>query len=243
MTLQDQPLQGLRVLTCRQDGRGHELDHHLTVLGAQVIGLPMVAVEPADTAGLAEALVQLGDYDWLVCTSANGVESLGTAELPVTAELKLAAVGSATSDAFGALTGRPADLVPAVSTAAGLVEAFPAGPGRVLAVLAELADEDLAEGLTAKNWDVRIVRSYRTTMPVHPEELVAMAKTAHVVVLTAPSVARRVVETLGGPLPSSAVVLGPKTAVEAERLGFDVTQVAPGDVALGVKDVWERRER
>ncbi|MSU66322.1 MAG: uroporphyrinogen-III synthase [Opitutus sp.] len=69
-----QPLSGRRIAVTRTREQASELAGKLTALGAQVIELPLILVAKAvDQQVLADVLLELGTYDWIVFTSANGV--------------------------------------------------------------------------------------------------------------------------------------------------------------------------
>src|SRR5207237_5174394 len=68
-------LAGKRIMVTRADRQAAGLAAALTALGADAIICPVIAIEPiaVDPALLHD----LGRYDWLVLTSANGVDRLG----------------------------------------------------------------------------------------------------------------------------------------------------------------------
>ena len=67
-------LSGRRIAVTRATEQASELSNKLTLLGAEVIELPLIRVSKAiDLQGLADVLLELGGYDWIVFTSANGV--------------------------------------------------------------------------------------------------------------------------------------------------------------------------
>src|ERR1700751_991983 len=69
-----QPLAGRRVAVTRSKEQSSELAGKLTLLGAEVIELPLLKVTKViDKQLLADVLLELGGYDWIVFTSANGV--------------------------------------------------------------------------------------------------------------------------------------------------------------------------
>src|SRR6185312_9165267 len=98
--------------------------------GANVISLPTIEItEPESYQRLDEAIDHLYGYDWLIFTSANGVEyflrrlatrGIAIAELD---ELKVCAIGEATADKL-----RDAhvhvDLIPAQAKAEGVFAAL-----------------------------------------------------------------------------------------------------------------------
>jgi uroporphyrinogen-III synthase len=70
----DQPLTGRRIAVTRAREQASELSSKLTILGAEVVELPLIHVsKEIDKHTLADVLAELGSYDWIVFTSANGV--------------------------------------------------------------------------------------------------------------------------------------------------------------------------
>lgn len=68
------PLSGKRIAVTRSRDQASELSSRLAALGADVIELPLIHVsKEIDKETLADVLAELGSYDWIVFTSANGV--------------------------------------------------------------------------------------------------------------------------------------------------------------------------
>ena len=68
------PLSGKRIAVTRARDQASELSGKLAGLGAEVVELPLIHVSKAvDLNTLADVLAELGGYDWVVFTSANGV--------------------------------------------------------------------------------------------------------------------------------------------------------------------------
>ena len=95
--------------------------------GAEPVLVPLIELMPPDDGGaaLAAAAHRLGDYDWLICTSANGADRLmealeGTA---VPAGLQVAAIGPTTAAALAA-GGVTVALLPERYVAESLLDAF-----------------------------------------------------------------------------------------------------------------------
>jgi uroporphyrinogen III methyltransferase / synthase len=159
------PLFGRSVVVTRAREQASELRHRLEELGAEVLELPAVAIEPVDF-----ALPSLDRYAWLVFTSANGVIAFfdrGLAPVGLDARalagLRLAAIGPGTA---AALAGRGvrADLVPERFVAESLLEAFPAPAADgepVLIARAERARDVLPEGLSERGYEVDVLAVYR----------------------------------------------------------------------------------
>ena len=73
----DAPLRGVSVLVTRSPEDAAPLTERLRSLGASVIHLPAIAIEPPQDAGpLDEALRRLDQYDWIAFTSRNAVTSV-----------------------------------------------------------------------------------------------------------------------------------------------------------------------
>jgi uroporphyrinogen-III synthase len=228
----DRPLAGRRVVVTRSRSQASALVGRLADLGADVVELPVIAVEdpPDHGEALARSAHRLasGAYQWVAFTSPNAVTrlmaQLGDRSVPPS--VRWAAVGPGTA---GALEdgGRPVDLVPEVSLAEGLVEAFPGGDGTVLFPRAETVRGTLAEGLRAKGWLVDEVVAYRTVAGEPTPAALAAAGGADAVVFTSSSTVARTLELLGaGGLPPVVVSIGPVTTESARSAGVEVAAEA-----------------
>lgn len=232
-------LEGTRVLVPVTPTRA-DFAQRLARAGADVAQAEFIAIVPAaDHAGLERTVTAWcdGDYRWLVVTSRNAVDALVTtaSALGVTLsqpqpQAQVAAVGDGTR-ARCEQAGLTVSLVPHVRwDARTLVTDFPAGTGRVLAPLGNLASPVLADGLTAKGWDVDVVEAYRTVAGtgIEPQvraELVAGGFDA--VILTSGSVATRFAESVPHlPATTRVVAIGDTTAAAARAAGIHVNAVA-----------------
>lgn len=125
-----QPLTGRRIAVTRAAEQASDLSHKLAVLGAEVLELPLIRVaKSVNLHELADVLAELGGYDWIVFTSANGVKyffeefhrvfddirSLGL--------LRFAAVGEATAQEI-AKHHLKIECQPKVATAEALADAL-----------------------------------------------------------------------------------------------------------------------
>ena len=69
------PLFGKRVVITRSRAQASELVDQLLELGADGLEFPTIRIEPAlDGERLRQAIELVDEYDWIVFTSANGVE-------------------------------------------------------------------------------------------------------------------------------------------------------------------------
>jgi uroporphyrinogen III methyltransferase / synthase len=151
------------------------------------------------TEPLGDEPIDASGYDWLVVTSANGAHELGRRGVRAN---RIAAIGPATAAALRE-HGLRADLVPRVHTQEGLRDELP--PGRVLLAAAEGARRDVL--------DADLFPLYRTIEL--PQEV-----DADIALLMSGSAAR----ALRTPMP--VIAIGPQTAAEARRAGFEVVAVA-----------------
>jgi uroporphyrinogen III methyltransferase/synthase len=229
---EDRPLLGRRVVVTRAREQASDLVARLTALGAATIEVPAIAVhDPADGGkALAAAVDRLaaGDYAWLVVTSPNGARRVLAAlrdrgrDARALGGVRLAAIGPGTADVLAA-ANLVADLVPSRFVAESLVEAFPAGDGRVLLARAAVARDVLPDGLAAKGWDVEVVDAYRTEpVALDPARAAALAE-AEVVTFTSSSTVTNFLAAAGrDAVPPVVAAIGPVTAATARDAGLTV---------------------
>ena len=214
---------GRRVFLPREAGA---LSKALSAAGLEVtifpVQAPVVLVDGLD----------LGQADWSVVTSARTVEALQG--LGVRLPGRIAAVGKATAAALEA-AGYAVDLVPGKANAAGLVEEFPAGTGRVVIPGSALSKPDLPEGLRELGWQVDVFPVYTMEATREPAELAARWKAGEfaAVVVTAGSVARVIDQRLGWPEETRVLAIGQPTAKVLNELGV-AASVSPSPDAEAV---------
>ena len=234
---EERPLFGRRVVVTRAREQASEVRTRLEALGAEVIELPTITIEPLADLGLAGSVHD--GVDWIVCSSANAVRALA-AELHDARDVgrtKVAAIGPGTAAALEAFGVRP-DLLPERNVAEGLVDVFPPGPGTVLLPQAADARPVLADGLRAKGWDVDVVVAYDTRPAVLDDTEVARARSADAITFTSSSTVTNFVAGAGlDALPPVVVAIGPVTADTAVELGVPVTAVADPHTIDGLVDV------
>jgi uroporphyrinogen III methyltransferase/synthase len=70
------PLSGKRIVVTRSRKQASELSNKLRVLGAEVVELPTIRIEPpTELREFAELVQDAHSYDWIIFTSPNGVEA------------------------------------------------------------------------------------------------------------------------------------------------------------------------
>lgn len=210
------------VLVTRPAGASDPLVAELESRGYRVSAVPTVA-----TRRLAVDWPDLAQYDWIIVTSAAGVDALpGAPRGP-----RWAAVGEATADALRA-KDVTVDLVPAESNGAALAQALPdVGGVRVLLVRASQADRDLPEALRRRGALVDEVTAYETVEG--PAESAgelrrALEQKDLAAVVFASGSAVRGFARLGGSTRLPAITIGPRTSAVARDAGFSVVAEAAG---------------
>jgi uroporphyrinogen III methyltransferase/synthase len=230
---ESRPLFGRTIVITRAREQASALRVRLELLGAEVVELPTIVLEP-----LEFSLPELGAYAWLILTSANGVEAffdrgLAAAGLDsrALAHLRIAAIGPGTAAALER-RGIRADLVPERFVAESLLAAFPAPkvagpePERVLLARAEKARDVLPEGLEARGYAVDVLPVYRTVRAVPTPEELERVRTGAVdaITFTSSSTVSGFC-TVVGPLPDPqprVVSIGPVTSRSAVERGLRV---------------------
>ncbi len=249
-------LGGWRVVVTRAAHQAGPLCRALRAEGARVLAIPAIQITPIDpNPALRAAVGRLGAFDWVVCTSSNGVDMLfralaehdgadGPEGRPAWPPLvHAAAVGTQTAAAFRR-HGVDDVVVPAEHTSEGLARAL-SGPGgasgaRVLLVQASAARPVLAGTLRAAGAQLEVVAAYDTSQaPAAPEDRAALEAGVDAITFTSPSTARAFRSQFGelaDRVARGAVVaaIGPVTARAAEELGYKVHVVADPHTSEGL---------
>jgi uroporphyrinogen III methyltransferase/synthase len=167
------PLFGKRIVVTRDRRQAMELAEPLEALGAETLLLPVIEIRAAANPGpLDQAIERLGDYDWIIFTSVNGVryfvEALDRSERDLRGlRAKLCAIGPATRAAVESLHLR-VDRMPEEYVAESLLEAL-AGDDlkgkRILLPRAAVARDVVPVALRERGAVVDVVEAYRTVIP------------------------------------------------------------------------------
>jgi uroporphyrinogen III methyltransferase/synthase len=163
---------GQRVVVTRARDQASELGRRLAELGAQVLEVPTIrVVPPAEREPMIEALAGLGEYDWIVFTSPNGVRVFFDAlflafdDIRALGQLRLAAVGPATAACLKELRLR-VDAMPTEylgkNVAKAIAETESLENLRVLIARAEVANSDICRELEGQGAIVDDVAFYQT---------------------------------------------------------------------------------
>src|SRR5204863_2241371 len=163
------PLFGQRIVVTRDHRQAAELAEPLEELGAEVLLLPVIEIQPpANPEPLERAMLQLHAYDWIIFTSVNGVRSFVNALGDIRSlRAKVCAIGPATQAAVEALHIK-VDRMPTEYVAESLLEAL-AGDDlagkRILLPRAAVARDLVPLELTRRGAKVDVVEAYRTEVP------------------------------------------------------------------------------
>ena len=209
----DRPLFGRRVVITRTRHQASQLRRLLDEQGALTLEAPTIELEPPqDWSAVDHAIQQVGQYDWLVLTSVNGVEALrgrleylglDSRHLGRDGRLKVAAIGDATAAALRDLLHLRADLVPtrfvAESLAGQLIAEHGVAGKRLLLLRADIARPALPKLLRQAGAEVEELVVYHTRIPqCLPEEVLACLREGQVdwVTFTSSSTVKNMIELL-----------------------------------------------
>jgi len=127
---ESRPLFGQRVVVTRTREQAGELSARLLELGADVMELPTIRIEPPeDRAEFSRLVTDVHTYDWVIFTSPNGVERFFEAFFAAYDDArsfgkpKIAAIGPSTAKKIAEYRFAT-DLLPETFVAEGLVKAF-----------------------------------------------------------------------------------------------------------------------
>ena len=250
----NRPLFGKRVLVTRTRAQASVLCDMLSLRGAEPVELPTIEVlDPEGYADLDDALKRLGNYDWVVFTSANGVRVVFERLYAIGLDSRafggssVAAIGSATAESLRD-RGVVADLTPDRFVSEAVVDAL-RDRGirgcRVLLPRADIAGKALPQGLSDLGAVVDEVVAYRTAAVARPRGDVEAALSAgiDVATFTSSSTVEGLADLLDGDVSrvSDATIacIGPVTAGTARKLGLRVDIVASEHTVAGLVEALE----
>ncbi len=216
----------------------------LRALGLRVLEAPVVETAPPENEGALDAALGQAPYDWVIFTSARGVEAVARrcralGLRPDDVARRAAAVGPATA-AAALSEGFPASATPREFVTDAIPEILGDIRGaRVLLARADLATPALERALASRGATVTRVAAYRTLRSTAPVVL-ADAAAADGVLFTSASAVRFLAQALGD-LPmqelttrATAFCIGPVTAAEATGAGFARVRVAEPHTGEGL---------
>lgn len=238
------PLFGKRILITRPSHQAEEFRRRLTSLGAEVIAFPAIEIrDPSSWEALDRAIRSIETYQWLVFTSANGVEKFFARYRQLERDLRdlkgvrIAAIGSATEKAV-AERGLTVEILPDEFKAEGLLQSLKGKVlkgSRILIPRAKIARDILPVELEKQGAQVDVVEAYETLPPLQGRErfeLLVDERPLDMIVFTSSSTVTNLVEMMKPESLRETVkgtviaAIGPITKQTAEKLGLEV-QVQP----------------
>ena len=231
--LEHRPLHGRRVVVTRARAQASGLAATLRALGAEVVELPAIRIEPRlDAAEVRDAVTDLHSYALVCLTSPNGVRLLFEAmatrgrDARALANATVAAIGPGTAAAL-ADRGLIADIVPDRFVAEALVEALAAVEVRdrpVLVARAAEARDVLPDALAERGAKVDVVALYETVREDPDPAAIDAAAGADYVTFTSSSTVRNLFDAIGDRFPRNAriVSIGPVTSQAVRDAGLTV---------------------
>jgi uroporphyrinogen-III synthase len=203
------PLSGCRILVSRAKKQAGALSSSLKDLGCEVIEIPFIEIrKPSSYKPLDTVLKNVGEYDWLILTSVNGVdamfERMKKLKLAASAleHLKIAAIGPATKSAIEkqelTVTATPKEYV--AESVVNMLQTQVKGK-RVLLVRAKVARDVIPRELRKAGATVDVIEAYETVAPKSSEQklraLLKSNRKPHAITFTSSSTVKNFVGLLG----------------------------------------------
>lgn len=235
------PLTGLNIVITRAEQQSADFAQLLRDQGATPLFYPCIDfAPPRDIAALDDAIrrAAAGEFDWLVITSVNTVDSLAERLAAIglmpqaLAGLRVVAIGPKTAQAANEKLGLVVESVPDEYIAPALARSMAIQPGeRVFLPQSALAKPDLAQALTDAGAAVTAVDAYRTVLAEGGDDVPTLLWEGQVDAVTFTSGStirafRKRLDIMGGNLGmlQDVVVacIGPATVEVAQQYGLRV---------------------
>ena len=234
-------LSGRRIAVTRAREQSSDLAGKLAALGAEVIELPLITIsKEIDKHTLHDALSELGSYDWIVFTSANGVRffldefyriyddvrSLGL--------LRFAAVGDTTAKA---ITDQhlKVECQPKIATAGALADELIAtgslDSAKLLVITGNLNRDELVkklEDVGAIVDQLQVYKTEKTDLSAEPAAADFRARGADAILFASSSAVQSFVDQAGALKPGKdatrplAGSIGPQTSETMKKVGMPI---------------------
>ena len=200
-------LSGRRIAVTRTNAQAKNLGTILLAAGAVVDYIPLIDVTilPAGDTELRQHLTATPVHDWIVVTSANGARAILQAG-GLNSNSRLATIGPAATRVLEVV----ADFQPHEMQASGLLAKFESGPGRLLLVQGNLADQTLNKGLEKLGWTIDRIVAYSTTLVTPSVDQCARIAGADAVALYSPSAVAALIAS-NATIPRVVVTVGATT--------------------------------
>lgn len=223
---------GKRIVVTRPRSQAKELQRAIEERGAKCTVIPLIEISHPDDEGFAfeQAMRNVGDYEWVVCTSANGASRVAPYLSSGATCPKLAAVGTVTALAFA----REVDFIPSSPNGKSLAEELPMSSGKVLVVQAQVTSGEVARVLRDRNIGVDEVAAYKTEHRLLTKLQVGEIRTADAVLVASGSAVRSWCAQAGPHINGKVVAIGEPTQRVAAECGMTISAVALKASTAGV---------
>ncbi len=239
----DRPLFGKRIVVTRSREQAAELVERLEDLGANPILAPSIRIVPPESfEELDRAAAEVGRFDWIVFTSANGVDQFmarllaGAGDVRDLKGVRVCTIGPSTAGRVERF-GIKVDLTPHESRAEAVIEALKTRTElrgqRFLLPRADIAREVLPAELRAAGAEVVEVVAYRTVLAETGGEpdvyRMLLDRQVDAIMFTSASTVRNFIKIIG-PEPAADLLrttvvacIGPVTCEAAQQLNIHST--------------------
>lgn len=251
-------LAGKRIVITRAAAQCEALAEELSARGASPIVLPLVAfADPEDFASLDEAIASVGQFDWMILTSAQAVwalvkrsEALKRPLIPTGSRMRIAYVGPVSAEA-GRRAGLRVDHIAQTHNGVALAEELGSRLQGLKVVLprSDRGNSDLPAALKRHGARVTDVIAYRTLRPTSVERQSLRkiaAGEADAILFFSPSAVQHFVELFGGEQSRALqeklaiTAVGPVTANALREAGILRTVTAGDTTASSVIEALEK---
>ena len=253
-------LSGQRVVVTRARTQSEDFTRSLAERGARAIAVPSIKIEPhTDRESIVDAIAGLNGYDWVIFSSANGVDMFFTLFFRKFKDMRdfggarIAAVGPATAARLEALRLQ-VDVVPKVFTGkevAKAIDKFDALENRrILLIRPEKGSADLPKTLEDMGAIVDDIPFYRTVseQPEVMENAALRSEGADWLTFCSPSAVKHfhaqydLKEMTRQFTGLKLASIGPETTNAIRELGLEVTVEAEPHTVPGMIEAMERYE-
>lgn len=223
---------GKRIVVTRPRAQAKELQRAIEERGAKCVVVPLIEISQPDDEGFAfeQAMRSISEYEWVICTSANGASRVAPYLSSGAMSPKLAAVGGATALAFA----RVVDFVPSSANGKSLAEELPMSLGKALVVQAQETSGEVVRILRDRNMQVDEVAAYKTEQCLLTDAQVWEIRSADAVLIASGSAVRSWCAQAGPQVNGKIIAIGEPTQQVADECGMTISVVAREASTTGV---------
>jgi len=223
---------GKRIVVTRPRAQAKELQRVIEERGAECVVVPLIEISQPDDEGFAfeQAMRSISEYEWVICTSANGASRVAPYLSSGAMSPKLAAVGGATALAFA----RVVDFVPSSANGKSLAEELPMSLGKALVVQAQETSGEVVRILRDRNMQVDEVAAYKTEQCLLTDAQVWEIRSADAVLIASGSAVRSWCAQAGPQVNGKIIAIGEPTQQVADECGMTISAVAREASTAGV---------